>query len=54
MSDKITYYCDVDSCETCPGALREPYGIFRCKHDTEIIFKQNSDMGVPANCPKRP
>jgi hypothetical protein len=49
----VTYKVEVDSCETCPGAIREQHGIFRCKHNTEITFRQNQDMGVPAACPMR-
>jgi len=49
----VLYKILVDSCETCPGGNRELYGIYRCKHDTEIVFRQNIDMGVPANCPMR-
>jgi hypothetical protein len=50
----VLYWELVDSCETCPGALKEHQkGKYRCKHDTEIIFQQNVDMGVPENCPKR-
>jgi hypothetical protein len=53
MSEKIIYWEEVDSCEHCPGGIKENYGKFRCKHDTEITFQQNRDMGVPAACPKR-
>jgi len=49
----IVYHCEVDSCENCPGSLREPYGLYRCKHNTEVTFKQNQDMGIPATCPMR-
>jgi hypothetical protein len=53
MIEKILYWCPVDSCETCPGALKEQHGVFRCKHDTTIVFRQNQDMGIPKDCPKR-
>ena len=54
MTEKIVYFCEVDSCESCPGSIKEQRGVFRCKHNTEIVFRQNMDMGVPKECPKRP
>lgn len=53
MTDKILYTIEVDSCETCPGSIREQKGVYRCRHDTTIEFRQNVDMGVPAMCPMR-
>lgn len=53
MTENILYWVPVDSCEHCPGGIKELYGLFRCKHDTTVTFQQNRDMGVPAGCPKR-
>lgn len=53
MTDKILYTVEVDSCETCPGSIRELKGKFRCKEDTSVEFQQNKDMGVPQGCPFR-
>ena len=53
MTEKILYWVPVDSCESCPGHIIEQHGLFRCKHDTEVTFQQNKDMGVPKGCPKR-
>jgi hypothetical protein len=67
MSEKVLYYEWVDSCETCPGSIPENMaaqghrvgtmhvkeGKWRCKHDTNIVFQQNRDMGVPKDCPMR-
>jgi hypothetical protein len=53
MTDKILYFKYIDSCETCPEGQREQYGKIRCKEDTEVVFTQNKDMGVPENCPFR-
>ena len=53
MTDKILYVVSVDSCENCPGGVREQYGLYRCKHDTDVVFRQNHDMGVPKQCPMR-
>jgi hypothetical protein len=67
MSEKVLYWEYVDSCEHCPGSVPEgPFmqghrpgtmhmkaGQFRCKHDTNIVFQSNKDMGVPETCPKR-
>jgi hypothetical protein len=52
-ADKILYCIEVNSCETCPGRIKELYGVYRCSHNTEITFQQNRDMGIPAACPKR-
>jgi len=56
MTDKVTIFYQVDSCETCHFGQREQYGKFRCKEDTSVEFQQNKDTGVPADCPfrKRP
>jgi len=53
MTEKVIYRVPVDSCEHCPGGVKEQYGLYRCKHNIEITFKQNSDMGVPEQCPMR-
>jgi hypothetical protein len=53
MSDKVTIFYQADSCETCHFSQREQYGKFRCKENTEIVFVQNKDIGVPADCPFR-
>jgi hypothetical protein len=53
MTDKVTIFYQVDSCESCHFSQREQYAHFRCKQDTSIEFVQNRDMGVPPNCPFR-
>jgi hypothetical protein len=55
MTGKVIVFYEVDSCETCHFRQRE-YGAqvtFRCKEDTNIVFVQNKDSGVPQNCPFR-
>ena len=55
MTEKIQYIIDVDSCETCPGGLKEPHGLYRCKHNIFVEFKQNQQTGIPDGCPfKKP
>jgi hypothetical protein len=53
MTDKVIIFYPVDSCETCHFSQREQYGKFRCKEDTDVVFTQNKDNGVPADCPFR-
>lgn len=53
MTETIIYWEPVNSCEGCPGTIREMHETYRCKHDVSIVFKSNRDMGVPATCPKR-
>ena len=54
MNEKVLYFKYIDSCESCPGAMREhPKGLYRCSEDVNIEFQQNRDMGVPAACPFR-
>lgn len=55
MTEKIIIWQEVDSCETCHLKKRE-YGAhvtFRCTEDTSIVFVQNTDVGVPKDCPFR-
>jgi len=67
MTEKVIYWVEVDSCETCPGSIPENMaavgfrvgnvhvksGVYRCKHDVTVTFQQNRDMGVPKDCPMR-
>ena len=53
MTDKVTVFKQVDSCENCIFTIREMYGKFRCSEDPDIEFQQNRDSGVPGLCPFR-
>ena len=53
MTEKITIFYEVHSCEMCHFGQREQYGKIRCKEDTSVEFQQNKDMGIPKDCPFR-
>ena len=53
MTESVIIFYEVHSCEMCHFGHREQYSKIRCGEDTNVVFTQNADMGIPKDCPFR-